>query len=202
MRCEPGMQENKNFTRFSFLKWSRQASAGSPVHTAEPAMVPMIKQQSRSQQLVCSSQFLVLKKSAFCFIFYFLGFASSLSRGRCTHCSHLELVFDLTILFQKTFFIVFRNSTTARMHFPFSAPSRMHFNRESHIQENITAPAYLLFNLVQNSHVIIGVFIFIAFTVDCFMFSKLAVFPQKIFIILQGAYFIDARMDTIIRFIS
>ena len=108
MRCEPGMQENKNFTRFSFLKWSRQASAGSPVHTAEPAMVPMIKQQSRSQQLVCSSQFLVLKKSAFCFIFYFLGFASFQTRGRCTHCSPLEVVFDLTILFQKNFlFLLF-----------------------------------------------------------------------------------------------
>ena len=23
MRCEPGMRENKNFTRISFLKWSR-----------------------------------------------------------------------------------------------------------------------------------------------------------------------------------
>ena len=96
MRCEPGMQENKNFTRFSFLKWSRQAST-------EPAKVLMIKQQSRSQRLVCSSQFLVLKKSAFCFIFYFLGFASFQTRGRCTHCSPLEVVFDLTILFYKNF---------------------------------------------------------------------------------------------------
>ena len=93
--------------------------------------------------------------------FISLGFASFQSRGRCTDCSHLELVFDLTILFYKNFFLLFLKTprqSPARMHFPFSAPSRMHFSRESHILENITAqlsptPSILaLFNLFQNFH--------------------------------------------------
>ena len=46
--------------------------------------------------------------------------------------------FDNFILEKLLLFIVFRNSTAAlpaRMHFPFSAPWRMHFNTESHILE-------------------------------------------------------------------
>ena len=117
--------------------------------------------------------------------------------------------FDNFILEKLLLFIVFRNSAAAPQlwlacifHFLHlqGCISTQNLISWKILQSPHTTTLLTLGNSFQNSHVIIGSFYFQSLIVSCF--PNLLFFPRKIFIILQGAYFIDARMDTIIRFIS
>ena len=175
MRCEPGMQENKDFTRISFLKCSRYRIGSTSPHTAAgPGFCWLNNNPGRCLYVVLSSK-------EMCILFYLLfprfciiskqgPMHPLFSFGTC-------IWFDNFILEKLLLFIVFRNSTAARMHFPFSAPSRMHFNTKSHILENITASHFYIYFKISTpcQHREGSSFP----SVYCFMFSKLTVFPQK-----------------------